>query len=124
HMLLKLQDSTYLVQQVVNRYRSRQYRDILPERTEYWGAHNLEEAIAGFDHHWYELTVDHHFLGCSIAELDIRRKTGATIMAMERDQRRYPYPQGKTIFEEGDRLLVVGSPGEQEKFKRFLHESK
>ncbi|NET11302.1 MAG: sodium:calcium exchanger [Symploca sp. SIO2B6] len=65
HMLLKLQDSTYLVQQVVNRYRSRQYRDILPERTEYWGAHNLESqsilwkrSFRGFSSFLWDFCID------------------------------------------------------------------
>lgn len=124
HMLLKLHDSTYLVQQVVNRYRSRRYRDIAPERTEYWGANNLEVVIEGFDQRWCELTVGHPLLGLSIAQSNIKRQTGATIMAIERGPQCYAYPPGDTIFEEGDRLLIVGSPEEQEKFTRFVQEKR
>lgn len=123
HMLLKLNDSTYLVQQVVNRYRSRRYRDILPERSQYWGAHNLEEAIEGFDHRWHDVESKSWLAGKTIAESNIRRSTGATIMAIERRQKLHRYPLGNTIFEEGDRLLVVGSPDEQAKFIAFLDAS-
>ena len=123
HMLLKLNDSTYLVQQVVNRYRSRRYRDILPERTEYWGAHDLDTAIEGFDHRWYELEPGSWLIGQSIAESNIRRRTGATIMAIERHHHRHRYPVGEMIFEVGDRLLVVGSPDEQEKFMDFVDQA-
>ncbi|MEM9216722.1 MAG: cation:proton antiporter [Cyanobacteria bacterium P01_F01_bin.150] len=121
HMLLKLNDSTYMVQQVVNRYRSRRYRDILPERSQYWGAHNLDEAIEGFDHRWYEVGLDNWLVGQTISESNIRHRTGATIMALERRHKLYRYPLGETIFEEGDRLLLVGSPEEQDKFTEFLH---
>ena len=120
HMLLKLNDSTYLVQQVVNRYRSRRYRDILPERSQYWGAHDLEEAIEGFDHRWHEVELGNWLVGNTISESNIRRSTGATIMAIERQQKLYRYPLGDTIFEAGDRLLVVGSPDEQAKFTTFV----
>ncbi|MGK7891302.1 MAG: cation:proton antiporter [Leptolyngbyaceae cyanobacterium] len=123
HMLLKLHDSIYLVQQVVNRYRSRRYRDILPGRTEYWGANNLDAVIEGFDHRWCELEAGHPLLGQSIAKSKVKRKTGATIMAIERGPQRYPYPPGDTVFEEGDRLLVVGSPEEQEKFTQFIQQT-
>lgn len=124
HMLLKLNDSTYLVQQVVNRYRSRRYRDILPERSQYWGAHNLEEAIEGFDHRWHEVALGNWLVGNTISESNIRRSTGATIMAIERQQKLYRYPLGDTIFQAGDRLLVVGSPDEQAKFATFVQGTK
>lgn len=120
HMLLKLNDSTYLVQQVVNRYRSRRYRDIAPERNQYWNAHNLEDAIEGFDHRWYELDIGSWLVGQTIAESDIRHTTGATIMAIERQHKLYRYPLGDTLLEVGDRLLVVGSPDEQSNFTHFL----
>ena len=61
--------------------------------------------------------------GKTIAESNIRRTTGATIMAIERRQKLHRYPLGNTIFEEGDRLLVVGSPDEQAKFIAFLDAS-
>lgn len=123
HMLLKLGDSTYEVQQVVNRYRTGRYRDILPERAEYWGAANLEAAIEGLQRHWYTLYADSSIAGYSLAQANIRRVTGVTVMAVERNKQLYRYPTGELILELGDRLLVVGNPEEHLAFKKLLKPS-
>ena len=120
HLLLNLDDSAYIVQQLVNRYRSRRYRDILPERSEYWGADNLEADIKGLSHHWYILEPENLLVGQSISQANLRHTTGATIMAIERDKEKHRYPPGRTVFEGGDRILVVGSPEEQAAFERLI----
>ncbi len=120
HMLLKLGDSTYAVQQVVNRYRRGRYRDILPERSQYWGAADLEVAIEGLQHHWYVLHSDSPFVGLSLAQTNARRLTGATIMAIERNKQLYRYPTGEFTLESGDRLLVVANPEEHIAFTKLL----
>ncbi len=120
HLLINLGETAYTVQQVVNRYRSDRYRDILPQRAEYWGAGNLEQAIEGLAHHWYDLESHHSLVGRSIAAANIRRRTGATIMAIDRGKVRLRYPLGTTVFEGGDRLLVVASPAGQRAFVALL----
>ncbi|MBW4646921.1 MAG: cation:proton antiporter [Goleter apudmare HA4340-LM2] len=120
HLLLKLGDSTYAVQQAVNRYRSGRYRDILPERSQYWGAANLETAIAGLQGNWYNVEPDSPLPAVSLAQAQIRRRTGATVMAVERHKHLYRYPTGEFTLEAGDRLLVVGNPQEHEAFVKLL----
>ncbi|MGK7908289.1 MAG: cation:proton antiporter [Synechococcus sp.] len=120
HTLLKLGDSTYMVQQLVNRYRNRRYRDILPKREEYWGSQQLELAVEGLDHRWYELGERNPLVGKTIVESNLRRVTGATIIAIERKNKIKRYPLGSTIFERGDRLLVVGNPEEQAAFEKMV----
>jgi CPA2 family monovalent cation:H+ antiporter-2 len=128
HLLLKLGDTTYDVQQVVNRYRSGRYRDILPERSEYWGAANLESslesAIAGLQKNWYVVPSHSPLGGLSLAQADIRRVTGVTIMAIDRQvdhqKRLFRYPTGELTIEVNDRLLVVGSPKEHLTFATLL----
>jgi monovalent cation:H+ antiporter-2, CPA2 family len=120
HMLLKLGDSAYAVTQVVNRYRSSRYRDILPERSEYWGAANLEAAIQGLERQWYEIDRSSALAGKSLAQSNIRRLSGATVMAIERDRQLLRYPAGETILAEGDRLLVVGNFAEHTAFQSLF----
>ncbi|MBF1999294.1 MAG: cation:proton antiporter [Synechococcales cyanobacterium M58_A2018_015] len=120
HMLLKLGDSTYDVQQVVSRYRTGRYQDILPERAEYWGVPDLETAIEGLLHHWYTLHRDSPLVGLSLAQSNVRRVTGATIMAIERHKQLYRYPTGDVCLEANDRLLVVGNPEEHNAFAQLL----
>ena len=120
HMLLKLGDSAYAVTQIVNRYRSSRYRDILPERSEYWGAANLEAAIQGLERQWYEIDRSSALAGKSLAQSNIRRLSGATVMAIERDRQLLRYPAGETGLVEGDRLLVVGNFEEHTAFKTLF----
>jgi monovalent cation:H+ antiporter-2, CPA2 family len=120
HMLLKLGDSAYAVTQVVNRYRSGRYRDILPERSEYWGAANLEAAIQGLERHWYEIDRASALAGKSLAQSNIRRLSGATVMAIERDRQSIRYPAGETVLAAGDRLLVVGNFEEHAAFQSLF----
>ncbi|PPS45922.1 cation:proton antiporter [Chroococcidiopsis sp. TS-821] len=119
HLLLKLGDSPYAVQQVVTRYRNGRYRDILPERAEYWGALNLETAIEGLQQHWYVVRENSPLVGQSLAKANIRRLTGVTIMAIERHQQLLRHPTGEVVLEAGDRLLVVGNPEEHVAFKKL-----
>ncbi|MBD1909956.1 MULTISPECIES: cation:proton antiporter [unclassified Leptolyngbya] len=120
HMLLNLGDSIYAVQQIVNRYRTGRYRDILPERAEYWGAADLETAIEGLQHNWYALESYSPLVGLNLAEANIRRHTGATVMAIKRQKQMLRYPTGEVVMEEGDRLLVVGNSTEHEAFAKLL----
>ena len=121
HLLLKMGDSTFEVQQVVNRYRTRRYRDILPERAGYWGAIDLETAIEGLQRHWYRLLPTSPLVGASLAEANIRRVTGATIMAVDRHKHLHRYPTGEMVLATGDRLLVVGSPEAHSRFETLLN---
>jgi monovalent cation:H+ antiporter-2, CPA2 family len=120
HMLLKLGDSAYSVTQIVNRYRSSRYRDILPERSEYWGAADLDVAIQGLERHWYVLDRSSTLAGKSLAQSNIRRLSGATVMAIERDRQLIRYPAGETGLAAGDRLLVVGNFEEHTAFKTLF----
>jgi monovalent cation:H+ antiporter-2, CPA2 family len=120
HLLLKLGDSTFDVQQMVHRYRRGRYRDIVPERAEYWGASNLEFAIDGLQRNWYVVHDDSPLLGLTLEQAQVRRLTGATVMAIERDKRLYRYPTGTATLELGDRLLVVGNDKEHSAFVALL----
>jgi len=121
HMLLKFGDTTPEVQHVVNRYRRGRYRDIQPERSQYWGDHiDLETAIEGFERHWYVVEAESPIRGRSLAEIDVRRRTGSTVMAIARKKQLHRYPTGTFVFEVGDRVLAIGDAEEQANFKALL----
>jgi CPA2 family monovalent cation:H+ antiporter-2 len=107
----------------VHRYRGSRYRDILPERAEYWGASSLESVLEGLQRDWYVVPPHSPILGLTLAEARVRRLTGATVMAIERDKKLYQYPTGDAVMELGDRLLVVGSDREREAFLSLLEET-
>lgn len=120
HLLLKLGDSTFDVQQMVHRYRSGRYRDIMPERSEYWGASSLDAAIEGLQRQWYVVPAHSPLLGLTLAEARVRQLTGATVMAIERHKTLNRYPMGDALLELNDRLLVVGNDREHAAFAALL----
>jgi CPA2 family monovalent cation:H+ antiporter-2 len=120
HMLLQLGDSAPTVQQVIQRYRTGHYREIAPERAAYWNLKEVELAVEGLIHHWYEVHPESPLTKLTLGEANIRRHTGATIMAIDRNRKFYQYPTGEMLIEPGDRLLVVGGAEEHHSFTTFL----
>lgn len=120
HLLLQLGDSAHAVQEVVQRYRTGHYREILPERATYWNLRNFELALEGLSHHWYEVHLESPLQGLTLGEANIRHQTGATVMAIDRNRHFYPYPTGEMSIHLGDRLLVVGGPEEHQHFNALL----
>jgi CPA2 family monovalent cation:H+ antiporter-2 len=120
HLLLQLGDSPYVVQQVVQRYRTRHYRDIVPDRLEYWNLSKFETVVEGLNHEWYEVPPHSPLQNLTLAQANIRRQTGTTVMAIEREKRLHQYPTGEMTLQVGDRLLVVGNPEEHHSFQQLL----
>ena len=55
---------------------------------------------------------DSSVAGKSLRELDIRRRTGATVLAVVRGETPQPNPGAETVVEAGDDLVLVGSHAE------------
>jgi monovalent cation:H+ antiporter-2, CPA2 family len=121
HVLLNLGEPTTTVFQSVQQYRSGRYRDILPENFETLANQPLKDSIDGLNGRWHVLEEDAPLVGKTIAQSDIRRLTGGTIMAIRRGKHVLRYPDPQTEFMAGDHLLVVGSIQEQSKFKTLLN---
>ena len=50
--------------------------------------------------------------GRSLRELDVRRRTGTTVLAVVRGEQSYPNPGADTLLDTGDDLVLVGSHAE------------
>jgi K+/H+ antiporter YhaU regulatory subunit KhtT len=50
--------------------------------------------------------------GQSLRDLDLRRRTGVTVLAVVRDEEPYPHPGAEMVLEAGDNLVLVGSHAE------------
>ncbi|NJN89735.1 MAG: TrkA family potassium uptake protein, partial [Leptolyngbyaceae cyanobacterium SL_5_14] len=119
HLLLNLGSQPTHVLKMINTYRARRYRDILPQRAELVST-DLETAMEGLQGEWYALVPSSPLNGLTLAEADIRHKTGVTIMAIRRGKEINRYPDASTLLLEGDRLLGVGSPPERAAFKNLI----
>ena len=66
--------------------------------------------LAGLDYHPLPLSSDSPALGLSLIELDLRSRTGATIVAISRDGKTIALPAGDERLEAADVLAISGSP--------------
>jgi TrkA domain protein len=58
---------------------------------------------------WYGVEETAELAGTTIADADIRKRTGASIVAIERDESVIPSPAPDTRIEAGDTVVVIGS---------------
>lgn len=61
-------------------------------------------------------------VGKSLAEIDFRARTGATVLAVYRQGEEMVSPQPRTIIQEGDVLLIVGPQESKQEVYKLLKE--
>ncbi len=120
HMLLSLGGATSQVQQLVKTYRAGRYRAILPEGQDHLAPAQLETAVEGLEGEWFNLKANSPLVGLTLAQADIRRLTGGTVMANRRSKRVNRYPSPQTVLEAGDQLLLIGNVAERNAFRELL----
>lgn len=70
--------------------------------------HDLLLAFDGIEITWMQITPDSPLIGLTLAEANIRSKTGASVVTLIRDKQLIPNPKSMTVFEAGDRIGVIG----------------
>ena len=69
---------------------------------------------------WYTLTDDTPLAGQSLGEASVRERTGATVVAIERNGEVIQSPSPSLVFEGDDKLVVVGTRENHEEFSETL----
>lgn len=70
----------------------------------------LQQSIQGLTIDWFRVDQPHASSGLSIGELEVRRRTGVTVVAVQRGERTIPSPDPELRFETGDVAVLVGTP--------------
>jgi monovalent cation:H+ antiporter-2, CPA2 family len=108
HTLLDLGFPLQEVHQYVEAVRKDHYDMNVVTNEEQWSLHELLRAFKGIEIVWMDIYESSGFVGKSIGEANIRSLTGASIVALIRNKQLIPNPKSNTIFEEGDRIGVIG----------------
>jgi len=120
HLLVKIGLPTIQIQRQVKAIRNSHYMELRPEGTIGEISQNIQAATLGMNRRWYRLSLTSPLVGNSIASASIRPITGATIVAIQRENgTQINYPNGGTIFQIGDSCLVIGSVEEQAVFEQL-----
>jgi monovalent cation:H+ antiporter-2, CPA2 family len=120
HMLMSLGGQPPAVQQEVEACRAGHYRAILPERPGFMVANDLAVAVEGLEGDWFTLAPNSPLVGLTLAQANIRRLTGVTVMQIQRDREINRFPKAQTVLKAGDRLLAVGTEEEDRAFRELL----
>jgi K+/H+ antiporter YhaU regulatory subunit KhtT len=78
--------------------------------------HQAELVLKGLVLEWLTVSQDSPLASHTIADLQIRKRTGVSVIAIKRGERIIPNPDPNEKFEVGDLVLLVGT-GEQ--MRRF-----
>ena len=82
------------------------------------GTEKMEMLMKEIVMEWVKVGENSNFIGKSIADLEIRKKTGVSIIAIIRDGTMIPSPDPyKEKIQAGDTLIVVGT---REQIMKFL----
>jgi monovalent cation:H+ antiporter-2, CPA2 family len=120
HLLVKIGLPTIQIQRQVKTIRNSHYLELRPEGTFGKTSQNIQAATLGMNRRWHRLSLTSPLLGNSIASAKVRPLTGATIVAIQRDNGiQIDYPNGGTTFCLGDSCLVIGSVEEQNVFEQL-----
>ncbi len=120
HLLVKVGLSATQIERQFKTIRNSHYLELRPEITPGEMSRSIQAATLGMNRRWYRLSLTSPLIGNSIASASVRPLTGATIVAIQReDGRQINYPNGGTTFQIGDSCLVIGSSEEQTAFDRI-----
>ncbi len=75
---------------------------------EHQSLHDLLLALKDIEIVWLEISADSVLIGKSLVEANIRSQTGASIVALVRDNQLTANPKSQTVFQVGDRVGVMG----------------
>jgi K+/H+ antiporter YhaU regulatory subunit KhtT len=68
----------------------------------------------------YQVGAESRAAGRTLSDLDLRRRTGVSVIAVVRDERSYPNPSPEIALENGDVLVLVGSHQQIDRGFAFL----
>ena len=81
---------------------------------EHEALHALVDAGRNLDITWVRLAEDGPAAGRTLAEVDLRARTGASVVALYRDGELVPSPTPAFKLAAGDRLGLIGDPAHVE----------
>lgn len=112
HTLLIIGYPSAQIQPYLDNVRRSTYRGILPGDRGYPVLDVLLSAIRGVEIAWTPILAESGIVGQSLAEANIRASTGASVVALVRNEEAIPNPNPELRFQEGDLVGLIGKDEE------------
>ncbi len=114
--LLRLKVSPSEVQRNTEIVREELYAHIIDRGSDYQTLSQLRSAEQQFDLHWFRLSPESPFIHNPLGESNIRKRTGASVVGVVRDEHLQPNPDANFILLSGDLVAIIGSVDERKAF--------
>jgi CPA2 family monovalent cation:H+ antiporter-2 len=124
HMLLTLDFPLQDVHQYAEAVRRDRYDYAISSVQEHRSLHALMLSLKGIEIIWLTIGAGSPLAGQSLAEANLRARTGASIVALVRDQKLIANPKSMTVFPPGDRIGVIGEKEQVDLVSRLLEEER
>ena len=108
HTLLQLGFPLREVHSYTDAVRRDNYDSTTSSDEEHRSLHNLIMAFEGIEIAWTTMGSDSALAGKTLAQADIRSRTGASVVAFIRDGKLTANPKSMTVFQAGDRIGLIG----------------
>jgi CPA2 family monovalent cation:H+ antiporter-2 len=123
HTLLQLGFPLQEIYQYTDAVRHDHYDLQLNTEEEHRLLHDLLDAASSIEIKWFRLPVGNPLVGQTLADANLRSRTGASVVAILRDRQLMANPKSMTIFRPGDRIGLIGDKEEIEAVEKLLSES-
>jgi len=87
---------------------------------EYRTLGQMRAAEQQFDLQWIKLEPENPLIGMSIAQAEIRKTTGVSVVGIIRDKNLKPNPEPSFCFQQNDLLAIIGSGEARQKFHCYI----
>ena len=123
HTLLQLGFPLQEIYRYTDAVRRDHYDVSINTEEEHRLLHNLVHAADSIEIKWFRLPEGNPLVGRTLADANLRSRTGASIVAILREGQLMANPKSVTVFEVGDRIGLIGDGEEIEAVEKLLSES-
>ena len=81
------------------------------------------QIMQGLHLRWVRIEPGSPLIGRSIRELEIRRQTGASVIAIAREKSHIPNPAPEEVFAAGDTVIVMGREPQVRAFEGLMRKA-
>ena len=120
-VLLHLRIPVPEIQQQTENLRKHLFASTTTNGEEYKTLGQMRSAEQQFDLQWVELDANNPLTDKSIAEVEIRKNTGISVVGIIREGKLTTNPEPSFRFCEGDLVAIIGSAEDRRKFHCFLN---
>ncbi|MCF7811037.1 cation:proton antiporter [bacterium] len=114
--LLRLKVAATEVQRYTDTIRHELYEKWFSESSDYRTLSQLRGAEHQFDLQWIQLDADSPIISKSIGEIGIRKKTGASVVGVVRNEELKPNPDAEFVFLPNDLIAIIGNNDNRKAF--------